>query len=101
MYISSNCRSASSISPGDIFQHIFVLEGSAYFPTFENLLVPEPMYGSIFPILPTNEAEKRGAQTIDGLGMLVYQAAIAFKMWTDEEAPVEEMKRAIKAEFGL
>jgi shikimate dehydrogenase len=48
-----------------------------------------------------NEAEKRGAQTIDGLGMLVYQAAIAFKMWTGEEAPVEEMKRAIKAEFGL
>ena len=48
-----------------------------------------------------NEAEKRGAQTIDGLGMLVYQAAIAFKMWTGEEAPVEEMKRAINAEFGL
>ncbi len=46
-------------------------------------------------------AEKRGAQTIDGLGMLVYQAAIAFRMWTGEEAPVEEMKKAIKAEFDL
>ncbi len=51
------------------------------------------------PFLTT--AEKRGAQTIDGLGMLVYQAAIAFRMWTGEEAPVEEMKKAIKAEFDL
>ena len=59
-------------------------------------VIPNP------PITPfLKEAEKRGAQTIDGLGMLVYQAAIAFKMWTGEEAPVAEMKRAIKAEFGL
>jgi shikimate dehydrogenase len=59
-------------------------------------VIPNP------PITPfLREAEKRGAQTIDGLGMLVYQAAIAFKMWTGEDAPVEEMKRAIKAEFGL
>jgi len=47
------------------------------------------------------EAEKRGAVTIDGLGMLAYQAAIAFKMWTGREAPVEEMKKAIRDEFGL
>jgi len=47
------------------------------------------------------EAEKRGAKTIDGLGMLVYQATIAFKMWTRHDAPVDEMKRAIKGEFGL
>jgi shikimate dehydrogenase len=46
------------------------------------------------------EAEKRGAATIDGLGMLAYQAAIAFNMWTGQEAPIEEMKRAIRAEFG-
>ena len=31
----------------------------------------------------------------------LYQAAIAFKMWTGEEAPVDEMKKAIKGEFGL
>lgn len=47
------------------------------------------------------EAEKRGAHTIDGLGMLVYQAAIAFRMWTGVEAPVDEMKKAIRGEFGL
>jgi shikimate dehydrogenase len=48
-----------------------------------------------------NEAAGRGAQTIDGLGMLVYQATIAFKMWTGMDAPVDEMKRAIRGEFGL
>jgi shikimate dehydrogenase len=47
------------------------------------------------------EAERRGAKTIDGLGMLVYQAAIAFKMWTGQDAPQKEMKRAIRGEFGL
>jgi shikimate dehydrogenase len=59
-------------------------------------VIPNP------PITPfLKEAEKRGAQTIDGLGMLVYQAAIAFKMWTGEDAPVAVMQRAIRAEFGL
>ena len=33
--------------------------------------------------------------------MLAYQAAIAFKMCTGEEAPLDEMKSAIKAEFSL
>jgi shikimate dehydrogenase len=47
------------------------------------------------------EAGGKGAKTIDGLGMLVYQATIAFKMWTGREAPVEVMRRAIKDEFGV
>jgi shikimate dehydrogenase len=46
-------------------------------------------------------AAARGAKTIDGLGMLVYQGAIAFKMWTGHDAPVDVMKSALAAEFGL
>jgi len=46
------------------------------------------------------EAEKRNVKTLNGLGMLVYQGAIGFKMWTEEEAPVELMKEALKREFG-
>lgn len=46
------------------------------------------------------EAEARGAQTLDGLGMLVYQGAIAFKMWTGHDAPVQEMRAALAAVFG-
>ncbi len=47
------------------------------------------------------QAAARGARTLDGLGMLVYQGAIAFKMWTGHDAPVEAMKQALAAEFGV
>ena len=47
------------------------------------------------------EAQKRGAKTLDGLGMLVNQGAIGFKMWTGLDAPVEIMKNALKKEFGI
>ena len=45
-------------------------------------------------------AEQRGARTLDGLGMLVYQGAIAFQMWTGVEAPVEVMRRALEEVLG-
>ena len=47
------------------------------------------------------EAKKRGARTFDGLGMLVHQGTIAFKLWTGSDAPVEVMKMALMKEFGL
>ena len=47
------------------------------------------------------EAEKRRARTLDGLGMLVYQGTIGFKLWTGVDAPVEVMKAALMKEFGL
>jgi shikimate dehydrogenase len=46
------------------------------------------------------EVESRGAVTLDGLGMLVYQGAIAFKLWTGMDAPVEVMKQALLTEFS-
>ena len=46
------------------------------------------------------QAAARGAKTLDGLGMLVYQGAIAFKMWTGQEASTEVMRQALAAEFG-
>ena len=45
-------------------------------------------------------AEARGARTLDGLGMLVYQGAIAFQMWTGVEAPINVMRRALEEVFG-
>jgi shikimate dehydrogenase len=43
-------------------------------------------------------ARRRGAKTIDGLPMLVYQGAIAFKLWTGKDPPLEIMfKTAEKA----
>lgn len=46
------------------------------------------------------EAAARGAKTLDGLGMLVNQGAIGFKLWTGLEAPLGDMRRALAAEFG-
>ncbi len=45
-------------------------------------------------------AEDQGARTIDGLGMLVYQGAIGFKMWTGMEAPVDVMHQALSDAFS-
>lgn len=47
------------------------------------------------------EAEARGAKTLDGLGMLVYQGAIGFEMWTGFDAPVEVMHKSLSAAFDL
>lgn len=39
-------------------------------------------------------AKERGAKAVSGLGMLVYQAAESFRLWTGQEAPVERMLEA-------
>ena len=46
------------------------------------------------------QARAQGAQTLDGLGMLVYQGAIGLHMWTGLEAPVDVMRRALEAAFA-
>lgn len=45
-------------------------------------------------------AGERGAPTLDGLGMLVYQGAIGFKLWTGQLAPVAVMRGALEQVFG-
>ena len=44
--------------------------------------------------------EWRGARIVDGLGMLVYQGAIGFKLWTGLDAPEEAMKDALMKVVG-
>jgi shikimate dehydrogenase len=46
-----------------------------------------------------SEASDRGARTLDGLGMLVYQGAIGFRMWTGQEPSVEVMRNALERVF--
>jgi shikimate dehydrogenase len=48
-----------------------------------------------------DEARKRGAKTVDGLGMLVYQGAIGIELWTGRQAPVKVMYDALSKAFGL
>lgn len=45
-------------------------------------------------------AREAGATTLDGLGMLVYQGAIAFKLWTGHDAPISVMREALEEVFA-
>ncbi len=47
------------------------------------------------------EAERRGAKTVNGLGMLANQGALNFTLWTGAQAPVSLMADTLKREFGL
>ena len=52
------------------------------------------------PVTPfLNESKIRGAKILDGLGMLVYQGAIGFKLWTGKDAPVQVMHNALSKAF--
>ena len=44
------------------------------------------------------ETLKAGAKWSDGLGMLLYQGAEAFTLWTEREAPVDKMKIGLQKE---
>jgi shikimate dehydrogenase len=46
-------------------------------------------------------ARERGAHAVDGLGMLVYQAADAIKIWTGRDAPVDIMRSAALKALGF
>jgi shikimate dehydrogenase len=42
------------------------------------------------------EAEEKGANILNGLGMLLYQGAAAFEIWTGVKAPVDVMKKSLQ-----
>jgi shikimate dehydrogenase len=46
-------------------------------------------------------ARERGAHPVDGLGMLVYQAADAIRIWTGQEAPAAVMRAAAMKALGF
>lgn len=42
------------------------------------------------------EARRRGAIAVDGLAMLIYQGAEAFRLWWQREPPLEAMRQAVE-----
>ena len=67
-------------------------------------ILPGMVVCDVIPNPPQTEfikkAKIRGARTFDGLGMLVNQGRIGFKLWTGKDAPVEVMKAALAKEFA-
>jgi shikimate dehydrogenase len=54
------------------------------------------LYDTIYRPLQTKlmrDAERSGLRVIGGLGMLVYQGAAAFEMWTGKKPPIELMRQ--------
>jgi shikimate dehydrogenase len=58
-------------------------------------LIYDPL---VTPLL--RAARGRGAVAVNGIGMLLHQAALAFRLWTGEEAPMEALSSAVLAELA-
>ena len=63
-----------------------------------NMVVSDVVFNPVKPAF-LEEAEKRGAAVVSGIGMLVQQGAKNFKLWTGEDAPIDVMYEALKHEF--
>jgi shikimate dehydrogenase len=61
----------------------------------EGLVVSDLVYRPRMTRL-LQEAKKRGCVIHGGLGMLIYQGAIAFERWTGMKAPVDVMRKAVE-----
>lgn len=79
-------------------------EGEGRSPVDAALLRPEQVVVDLVyhplrtPLL--SAAAARGATAVDGVGMLVHQAAHAFRAWTGLDAPVAAMEGAARGALG-
>ena len=46
-------------------------------------------------------AKAAGCRTMNGIGMLVHQGALAFELWTGRPAPTDVMMKTVLAELGV
>ncbi|MBX4266873.1 shikimate dehydrogenase [Clostridium estertheticum] len=56
-----------------------------------DLIVADTVYAPIETVL-LKLAREQGCKTVNGLGMMLWQGAAAFKVWTDQEMPVDYIK---------
>ena len=59
-----------------------------------NHFVFDAVYARTTPLLTA--AQRAGASSLNGIGMLVRQGALSFSMWTGAEPPVEIMRQALE-----
>ncbi|ACD51365.1 shikimate dehydrogenase [Clostridium botulinum] len=71
------------------------LEGKTYIPDSSflrsDLIVSDVVYAPRETEL-LRMAREVGCKTVNGLGMMLFQGAVAFEMWTGKEMPIEYMK---------
>ena len=78
---------------------------SARLPVVLSSLTPKMVVADVIPNPPNTwllrQAAERGCKTLDGLGMLVNQAVINFKIWTDVDPNPDVMREALEEFLGL
>ena len=65
----------------------------------DGMLVLDIVYNPLRTRL-MEQAEAAGARTLNGLGMLAYQGARSFEIWTGKRPPVETMMAAVLQRFA-
>ena len=74
------------------------LEGQTYIPD-KSFLRPDLIVSDVVYYPRETEllrmAKELGCKTMNGLGMMLFQGAAAFKMWTGEDMPIEYMKEKL------
>lgn len=79
------------------------LEGKTYIPdkSFlrENLIVSDIVYAPRETELLKMAKEVGCKKTMNGLGMMLFQGAAAFEMWTGKQMPIEYMKEILDIKY--
>ena len=78
------------------------LEGQTYIPDKSflrpDLIVTDVVYAPRETAL-LKMAKEVGCKTMNGLGMMLFQGAAAFKLWTGKEMPIEHMKEVLNIRY--
>ena len=78
------------------------LEGQTYIPDKSffrpDLIVTDVVYSPRETAM-LKMAKEVGCKTINGMGMMLFQGAAAFEMWTGKEMPIEHMKEVLDIKY--
>lgn len=78
------------------------LEGQTYIPDKSffrpDLIVTDVVYSPRETAM-LKMAKEVGCKTMNGMGMMLFQGAAAFEMWTGKEMPIEHMKKVLDIKY--
>lgn len=78
------------------------LEGETYIPD-KSFLRPDLIVSDVVYFPRETEllkmAKEVGCKTMNGLGMMLFQGAAAFKLWTGQDMPIEYMKELLDIKY--
>ncbi len=78
------------------------LEGQTYIPDKSffrpDLIVTDVVYSPSETAM-LKMAKEVGCKTMNGMGMILFQGAAAFEMWTGKKMPIEHMKKVLDIKY--